>query len=155
MICCYLLYSRQFTKSYDALRYYGMMRTKNKKGVTIPSQLRYIYCFETALNKNWTRDQVPRPEYLITKIRMVTVPQLNFMGGSEPWFMIHYNGVTYNSNDHFKSEKYKNVQQRYFALNPTDNGVQIEQGDSIEALQTIVLLDEELSQSDRYMEQEI
>lgn len=54
-----------------------------------------------------------------------------------------------------KSEKYKNVQQRYFALNPTDNGVQIEQGDSIEALQTIVLLDEELSQSDRYMEQEI
>lgn len=46
MICCYLLYSKLFLNSYEAMRYYGFMRTKNKKvqndniycqGVTIPS----------------------------------------------------------------------------------------------------------------------
>lgn len=47
--------------------------------------------------------------------------------------------------------EYKNVMQRYFALNPTDEGVRVEQGDSIDALQTLVLLDEELMQSDRYL----
>lgn len=31
MICCYLLYSGLFQNSYDAMRYYGFMRTKNKK----------------------------------------------------------------------------------------------------------------------------
>lgn len=31
MICCYLLYSKLFLNSYEAMRYYGFMRTKNKK----------------------------------------------------------------------------------------------------------------------------
>ena len=37
MICCYLLYCRLFKNSYEAMKYYGYMRTKNHKGVTIPS----------------------------------------------------------------------------------------------------------------------
>jgi phosphatidylinositol-3,4,5-trisphosphate 3-phosphatase/dual-specificity protein phosphatase PTEN len=37
MICCYLLYSKMFENSYDAMRYYGTMRTNDKKGLTIPS----------------------------------------------------------------------------------------------------------------------
>jgi hypothetical protein len=45
----------------------------------------------------------------------------------------------------------KPTPQRYFALKKTENGVEVEQGDSIEDLQTLVLLDEELQQSDRYM----
>jgi len=48
--------------------------------------------------------------------------------------------------------EYKNVMQRCFALNPTDEGVRVEQGDAIDALQTLVLLDESLMQSDRYLE---
>ncbi|EGR30385.1 protein kinase domain protein, partial [Ichthyophthirius multifiliis] len=31
MICCYLMYSKYFNTAYDALRYYGIMRTKNNK----------------------------------------------------------------------------------------------------------------------------
>ena len=31
MICCYLLYCKMFTKAGNALKYYGMIRTKNKK----------------------------------------------------------------------------------------------------------------------------
>lgn len=43
-------------------------------------------------------------------------------------------------------------QQRYFALVKGPEGVQVEQGSRLDDLQTLVLLDEELAQSDRYME---
>ncbi|TWI76744.1 AAA15 family ATPase/GTPase [Desulfobotulus alkaliphilus] len=43
---------------------------------------------------------------------------------------------------------------RYFALSLKDNEVTVEQGESLDALQTLVLLDEELAQSDRFMEVE-
>lgn len=45
LICCALLYSRVWNRSSDALDYYGAMRTYNKKGVTIPSQRRYVGYF--------------------------------------------------------------------------------------------------------------
>lgn len=44
---------------------------------------------------------------------------------------------------------------RYFGLQATESGVSLEQGDQIDDLGTIVLLDEELAQSDRFMESEI
>ena len=53
-----------------------------------------------------------------------------------------------------KMAEFKKVKQRYFALPPKATGVVVEQGDSVEDLQTLVLLDEELAQSDRYMETE-
>lgn len=40
LISCYLLYSGMFTDANHALRFYAMKRTKNAKGVTIPSQIR-------------------------------------------------------------------------------------------------------------------
>ncbi|NYT75483.1 ATP-binding protein [Alcaligenaceae bacterium] len=47
---------------------------------------------------------------------------------------------------------FSNVEHRFFALKPTKDGVVVEQGDALEKLQTLVLLDEELAQSDRFME---
>ena len=49
---------------------------------------------------------------------------------------------------------YQSIPQRYFALAATDNDVQVEQGDTMEDLQSIVVLDEELDQSGRYMDVE-
>lgn len=43
------------------------------------------------------------------------------------------------------------VSQRYFSLKQGENGVEVEQGSTVEDLQTLVLLDEELLQSDRYL----
>jgi predicted ATPase len=49
-------------------------------------------------------------------------------------------------------QKGKKADQRFFALCEIDEGMQVEQGNSIEDLQTLVLLDEEMIQSDRFME---
>ncbi|EGR32287.1 lim-type zinc finger protein, putative, partial [Ichthyophthirius multifiliis] len=81
MICCYLLFSGQFEKAYDAIRYYGIMRTKNKKGVTIPSQIRYITYFQIALNNQWNLENFPEIELKLKVIKLITVPNFNLFGG--------------------------------------------------------------------------
>eukprot|EP01047_Picozoa_sp_COSAG01_P093209 COSAG01_NODE_24396_length_780_cov_1.449339_2_plen_66_part_00 len=42
LICSYFAYAEQFDTTADGIAYYGWCRTANGKGVTIPSQLRYI-----------------------------------------------------------------------------------------------------------------
>lgn len=49
-------------------------------------------------------------------------------------------------------KKAKSFTQRYFALTAQDESVSIEQGDTLDELQTLVMLDEALQQSDRYLE---
>jgi len=49
MISAWMLFSREWAKADDALTFYAAMRTYNKKGVTIPSQIRYVYYFEESI----------------------------------------------------------------------------------------------------------
>lgn len=49
MICAWLLFSREWQTADDALNFYAAMRTSNKKGVTIPSQIRYVRYFHESL----------------------------------------------------------------------------------------------------------
>ena len=51
-----------------------------------------------------------------------------------------------------KSTAYQSVDSRYFALRVERDGVELEQGSQVDDLRTLILLDEELAQSDRYME---
>lgn len=48
MICSWLLYNKEWTDPNDAMNFYAAMRTYNMKGVTIPSQIRYIKYFGIA-----------------------------------------------------------------------------------------------------------
>ena len=46
----------------------------------------------------------------------------------------------------------KNFTQRYFSLKAEQDSVTVEQADELDGLQTLVMLDEALQQSDRYLE---
>lgn len=49
VIAAYMLYTHLFPTAVQSLKYYGARRTKNRKGVTIPSQIRYVHYFERYL----------------------------------------------------------------------------------------------------------
>lgn len=50
MICAYLLYSNEWNNAHDCMQFYGFARTNNQKGVTIPSQRRFIEYFSQLCN---------------------------------------------------------------------------------------------------------
>ncbi len=50
-------------------------------------------------------------------------------------------------------KSYSEIGQRWFALAETNDVVRLEQSDTIDDIQTVVALDEELNQSDRYVQQ--
>ena len=94
LISCLLLYMNVFDTAKEALLYYGRMRTDNGKGVTIPSQIRYVYYFEQILKL-----KMPHPvEFIkkyIKKIRMFTLPKFHKV--YTPFFKIENNKNEYSS----------------------------------------------------------
>ncbi|XP_021701164.1 uncharacterized protein LOC23687644 isoform X1 [Aedes aegypti] len=77
MICCYLLYSRQFNTAAEALHYYAQRRTSDSKGVTIPSQRRYVEYYASLLQSNETYKPVT---LYISEIRIA--PAVNLKEGT-------------------------------------------------------------------------
>ena len=81
LISCLLLYLKEFDTAADCLKYYGLMRVDNGKGVTVPSQIRYVFYFEQILKNNIAHPIVFK-KLCIKKIRMVTIPsfsRINFV----------------------------------------------------------------------------
>ncbi|KAJ9445069.1 Phosphatidylinositol 3 [Diplonema papillatum] len=89
MICAYLLYSGQFATSNEALRFYGKQRTSDGKGVTIPSQIRYVHYFGR-LMRDHGRVMIPDRPLVLVMLRLYTTPHFAD-GGCDPYFLVHSN----------------------------------------------------------------
>jgi phosphatidylinositol-3,4,5-trisphosphate 3-phosphatase/dual-specificity protein phosphatase PTEN len=87
MIACYLVHSGRCANADEALFYFGQERTKNGKGVTIPSQMRYVHYYESVLRRgSWQPHK-----YQITHVRFVGVPNFDqglMSDGCDPYFQI-------------------------------------------------------------------
>lgn len=58
MIVCYLIFSELLPNADEALKHFAYMRTHNNKGITIPSQIRYVKYFEMYLILNYKKPYV-------------------------------------------------------------------------------------------------
>ena len=67
-----------FDTATQALEFYGRARTLDGKGVTIPSQIRYVYYFSQYLRHPELRTPGLRPPtYRLRHVRMHTVPNFD------------------------------------------------------------------------------
>lgn len=84
MICAYMLHRRLQQTAEDALNYYGRARTHDMKGVTIPSQRRYVHYYNELVNINHEYKPVP---LLLRSIQVEPVPTIN-AGTCTPMFVV-------------------------------------------------------------------
>ncbi|KAL6968806.1 Phosphoric monoester hydrolase [Sarracenia purpurea var. burkii] len=76
MVSCFMLHSGQFQNAMEALNFYGQKRTTDRKGVTIPSQRRYVNYYASLV-----RDKLEyRPVKLIVTLLLQHVPKDKQMG---------------------------------------------------------------------------
>ena len=96
-ICCLLLYMKFFETAEECLLYYGLMRVGTVKGVTVPSQIRYVHYFESIFKNN-----IPHPikfkNIIIRKVKMYTIPKIG-KKKFVPNFTIENNGKTIKYSD--------------------------------------------------------
>jgi phosphatidylinositol-3,4,5-trisphosphate 3-phosphatase/dual-specificity protein phosphatase PTEN len=91
MICAYLLYSGQCADAQEALQFFAEQRTLDGKGVTIPSQIRYVHHFQRYITHfvklGRTFPAEPRPIQLVA-LEMNSVPHFDPDGGCDPYIKV-------------------------------------------------------------------
>lgn len=73
MICALLVHIGMFENAQEALNFYGHARTKNGKGVTIPSQIRYVHYYGQYLAEK--REYVPTTK-IFKSIKLKGIPAI-------------------------------------------------------------------------------
>jgi len=97
LIAALLLFEQRCADASEALNYFGLKRTSNGKGVTIPSQRRYVHYFADFLQQYTNASGqlrsdlplAPTPVPLrLKRIRLYTVPNFDIGGGCDPYFIV-------------------------------------------------------------------
>lgn len=94
MICAWMLFSKEWSTANDALTFYAAMRTYNKKGVTIPSQIRYVHYFEETVHRP---GPLPTKTLLLNRIVLHSPPKIS---ANDINFVVHVGKTCVFSNKH-------------------------------------------------------
>jgi len=106
MIACYLMYCEFSSNAEHALRYFAVKRTHNAKGVTIPSQIRYVHYFDKYLVlKRDGKVLSPRNPVLLLSIQIHTIPKIARTSNVDVWFTLENGTSKYNSKGQLTPDK--------------------------------------------------
>jgi phosphatidylinositol-3,4,5-trisphosphate 3-phosphatase/dual-specificity protein phosphatase PTEN len=83
IISAFLVHCGMAATATDALQMFGNARTHNGKGVTIPSQMRYVHYYQQCMQLGAIP---PAKTYRIRHFRLHTIPNLDPLGGCDPYF---------------------------------------------------------------------
>jgi phosphatidylinositol-3,4,5-trisphosphate 3-phosphatase/dual-specificity protein phosphatase PTEN len=99
MISAWMLYSKEWATAKDALTFYAAMRTYNQKGVTIPSQIRYVHYFEESL-----QSPPENKTLLLNKVIFHTLPKVAHVADTN--FHVHMGKtLVFTYKDHEEKQK--------------------------------------------------
>lgn len=84
LISCFMMYCGLAQNAKEAVTYYGWKRFNHGKGVTQPSQLRYVDYFEQVYKKVIKSPVLKSPE----KVVVYTIPDLVGSGKCKPYLEI-------------------------------------------------------------------
>lgn len=101
MICAYLLHRKRFKDAEDALKHYGSVRTMNEKGVTIPSQIRYVQYYGHLVKNNLEYKPI---NLLLVSIRFEPIPMF-FNNPCAPCFVIRHPKVKIHQSEVYDKAK--------------------------------------------------
>ena len=85
-ICCYMLHTGVAQSASEACDLFGKMRTMDGKGVTIPSQIRYISYYHDCLKHGFPLKQV---KIVLKRVELQTTPRFDPDGGCDPYFIVN------------------------------------------------------------------
>lgn len=96
MISALLVYAKVAETAKEAIEMFGRIRTEDSKGVTIPSQKRYVEYFEDCLKNGFPEKDT---KLTIDGIKIFTTPHFDIDGGCDPYFLVKVQGgkVIYDS----------------------------------------------------------
>lgn len=128
MIAAYLQYAGICKSADEALAFFADKRTLDGKGVTIPSQKRFVGYFGEFLSLYMQKDN-PFPEHArpitLSGIRMCTVPHFDSDGGCDPYFTVqdatghvHYDSRTGRQIQHVSYQKHAESQEIEIQMDP-------------------------------------